>query len=182
MAFGALNRGDPMSNRDAQYRDWQGGAAPQSQPQGQAQGQGQRQGDMPMPKSQSMPFSQYADREQGQNPQDQRRLPQGTGGGERGYGGLPDSDAPVPVDKTPKQSPRVVSAGQTPSTGPTAGSEAAAAAAAGANGPPGQNAGKKQNFDEVVELIAAQPQKTYVASPPELEMILARTSAGGQPK
>jgi CCR4-NOT transcriptional complex subunit CAF120 len=39
-----------------------------------------------------------------------------------------------------------------------------------------------KQFDAVVDLIAAQPQKTYVASPPELEMILARTSAGGQPK
>lgn len=39
-----------------------------------------------------------------------------------------------------------------------------------------------KQFDAVVELIGLQPQKTYVASPPELEMILARTSAGGQPK
>lgn len=42
--------------------------------------------------------------------------------------------------------------------------------------------GSTKAFDPIVELIAAQPQKTYVASPPELEMILARTSAGGQPK
>ncbi len=48
-------------------------------------------------------------------------------------------------------------------------------------GPPAQAAWMKE-FDAVVELIGAQPQKTYVASPPELEMILARTSAGGQPK
>lgn len=40
----------------------------------------------------------------------------------------------------------------------------------------------KRRFDGIVDLIAVQPQKTYVASPPELEMILARTSAGGQPK
>ncbi|KAK4683561.1 hypothetical protein P7C73_g6682, partial [Tremellales sp. Uapishka_1] len=39
-----------------------------------------------------------------------------------------------------------------------------------------------KEFTPVVELIAAQPQKTYVNSPPELEMIMARTSAGGQPK
>ncbi|KAK8850445.1 hypothetical protein IAR55_004363 [Kwoniella newhampshirensis] len=39
-----------------------------------------------------------------------------------------------------------------------------------------------ERFERIVELIALQPQKTYVASPPELEMILARTSAGGQPK
>lgn len=39
-----------------------------------------------------------------------------------------------------------------------------------------------KQFETIVDLIAAQPQKTYVASPPELEMILARTSAGGQPK
>lgn len=39
-----------------------------------------------------------------------------------------------------------------------------------------------KQFDTIVELIGLQPQKTYVASPPELEMILARTSAGGQPK
>ncbi|OXG96137.1 CCR4-NOT transcriptional complex subunit CAF120 [Cryptococcus neoformans A2-102-5] len=37
-------------------------------------------------------------------------------------------------------------------------------------------------FRSIVDLIAIQPQKTYVTSPPELEMILARTSAGGQPK
>lgn len=37
-------------------------------------------------------------------------------------------------------------------------------------------------FRAIVDLIAIQPQKTYVTSPPELEMILARTSAGGQPK
>ena len=46
----------------------------------------------------------------------------------------------------------------------------------------GANAPSVKQFDAVVDLIAAQPQKTYVASPPELEMILARTSAGGQPK
>ena len=44
-----------------------------------------------------------------------------------------------------------------------------------------QPAGMRE-FGAVIELIGMQPQKTYVASPPELEMILARTSAGGQPK
>jgi CCR4-NOT transcriptional complex subunit CAF120 len=39
-----------------------------------------------------------------------------------------------------------------------------------------------KDFQAIVELIGMQPQKTYVASPPELEMILARTSVGGQPK
>lgn len=39
-----------------------------------------------------------------------------------------------------------------------------------------------KEFSGIVELIGMQPQKTYVASPSELEMILARTSAGGQPK
>ncbi|ODN82846.1 hypothetical protein L202_01107 [Cryptococcus amylolentus CBS 6039] len=39
-----------------------------------------------------------------------------------------------------------------------------------------------EKFQAILELIALQPQKTYVTSPPELEMILARTSAGGQPK
>ncbi len=48
-------------------------------------------------------------------------------------------------------------------------------------GPSGNSAWMK-DFDPVVNLIALQPQKTYCASPPELEMILARTSAGGQPK
>jgi CCR4-NOT transcriptional complex subunit CAF120 len=37
-------------------------------------------------------------------------------------------------------------------------------------------------FDDIVELIGYQPHKTYVASPPELEMIFARTSAGQMPK
>ncbi|WVQ63247.1 uncharacterized protein L199_001398 [Kwoniella botswanensis] len=59
------------------------------------------------------------------------------------------------------------------------------------NGPPPPGAANDPNpsfggvlkrFDKIVELIAHQPQKTYVTSPPELEMILARTSAGGQPK
>jgi CCR4-NOT transcriptional complex subunit CAF120 len=49
-------------------------------------------------------------------------------------------------------------------------------------GSPGLSAEKMREFDRLVELIEAQPQKTYMASPPELEMILARTSAGGQPK
>lgn len=40
----------------------------------------------------------------------------------------------------------------------------------------------KQEFEPVVELISYQPHKTYVTSPPELEMIFARTSAGHQPK
>ena len=39
-----------------------------------------------------------------------------------------------------------------------------------------------KEYDEVVNLIGQQPGKTYVASPPELEMILARTSAGGPAK
>ena len=51
----------------------------------------------------------------------------------------------------------------------------------GSGGPGGPQPWMKQ-FDPIVELIGIQPQKTYVASPPELEMILARTSAGGQPK
>lgn len=37
-------------------------------------------------------------------------------------------------------------------------------------------------FQPIVELISYQPHKTYVASPPELEMIFARTSAGQTPK
>ncbi|BEJ16455.1 hypothetical protein CspHIS471_0510600 [Cutaneotrichosporon sp. HIS471] len=40
----------------------------------------------------------------------------------------------------------------------------------------------RQSFGPVVELISYQPQKTYVSSPPELEMIFARTSAGQQPR
>ena len=40
----------------------------------------------------------------------------------------------------------------------------------------------QREFNTVVDLIAAQPNKHYVASPPELEMILARTSAGALPK
>jgi hypothetical protein len=46
----------------------------------------------------------------------------------------------------------------------------------------GLDQGKMREFEGIVELIAMQPQKTYVACPPEIEMILARTSAGGQPK
>jgi CCR4-NOT transcriptional complex subunit CAF120 len=39
-----------------------------------------------------------------------------------------------------------------------------------------------KEYAAIVDLIGAQPSKTYMSSPPELEMILARTSAGGQPK
>lgn len=70
--------------------------------------------------------------------------------------------------------------GSTPALAPVAPPENAAA--------PGPDSGEDappawmREFDTIVELFNAQPQKTYVASPPELEMILARTSAGGQPK
>jgi CCR4-NOT transcriptional complex subunit CAF120 len=37
-------------------------------------------------------------------------------------------------------------------------------------------------FQPIVELIGLQPAKVYGASPPELEMIVAKTSAGGPPK
>jgi CCR4-NOT transcriptional complex subunit CAF120 len=40
----------------------------------------------------------------------------------------------------------------------------------------------QREFNGIVDLIGAQPNKHYVASPPELEMILARTSAGALPK
>jgi hypothetical protein len=40
----------------------------------------------------------------------------------------------------------------------------------------------QREFNNIVDLIGAQPNKHYVASPPELEMILARTSAGALPK
>lgn len=40
----------------------------------------------------------------------------------------------------------------------------------------------QREFNNIVDLIGAQPNKHYAASPPELEMILARTSAGALPK
>ncbi|WWC65133.1 uncharacterized protein I303_107747 [Kwoniella dejecticola CBS 10117] len=52
----------------------------------------------------------------------------------------------------------------------------------GTNEPNAQLGGVLKRFERIVDLISHQPQKTYVTSPPELEMILARTSAGGQPK
>ncbi|ORX41110.1 hypothetical protein BD324DRAFT_42831 [Kockovaella imperatae] len=122
-----------------------------------------------MAKSQSMPFSRLNERSNSGDSipsRDKRSSPMDTQGPNRGYGGLPDKvTPPPPVDKTPKQSPRLASAGQI-----------------GNSSPSQNNSYKLHSFDNIVELIAAQPQKTYVASPPELEMILARTSAGGQPK
>jgi CCR4-NOT transcriptional complex subunit CAF120 len=47
--------------------------------------------------------------------------------------------------------------------------------------PPDQPAWMRE-FAPIVELLGMQPAKTYVSSPPELEMIWARTSAGQQPK
>lgn len=60
-------------------------------------------------------------------------------------------------------------------------------ATSNASGPVPGAAGSKQpewmkEYAAIVDLIGAQPAKTYMTSPPELEMILARTSAGGQPK
>ena len=60
-------------------------------------------------------------------------------------------------------------------------------AASNASGPVPGAAGSRQpdwmkEYAAIVDLIGAQPSKTYMSSPPELEMILARTSAGGQPK
>lgn len=49
-------------------------------------------------------------------------------------------------------------------------------------GPDGGNPKWKEEFELIVDLISCQPLKTYVASPPELEMIFARTSSGQQPK
>ncbi|WVN89606.1 uncharacterized protein L203_104833 [Cryptococcus depauperatus CBS 7841] len=51
-----------------------------------------------------------------------------------------------------------------------------------ASGPGNHDIVDMDRFMPIMELIAVQPQKVYVTSPPELEMILARTSAGGQPK
>jgi hypothetical protein len=39
-----------------------------------------------------------------------------------------------------------------------------------------------QVFRPLMELIDNQAKKLYGASPPELEMIFARTANGGQPK
>lgn len=48
--------------------------------------------------------------------------------------------------------------------------------------PQGNQPTWQREFNNIVDLIGAQPNKHYVASPPELEMILARTSAGALPK
>ena len=77
------------------------------------------------------------------------------------------------IPQTPRERERVASA--------TA--AAAGGGPVGLNGSPGGPASTwMREFEDIVDLIGGQPGKTYVASPPELEMILARTSAGGQPK
>jgi CCR4-NOT transcriptional complex subunit CAF120 len=66
---------------------------------------------------------------------------------------------------------------QTVQQPPTPSSQALANGAGQANQPTWQ-----REFNNIVDLIGSQPNKHYVASPPELEMILARTSAGALPK
>lgn len=146
---------------------------------GPVQGQGQAPG--AVPKSQSMGFVPR------QNSSGQRGVPdthpyRGFLNGQQqqqqqqqqAQQGMSRSST-MPVDRQGQSSPPVQNQPARTSTGSPLQQQH--------NSPPrGGKGNPLSEFDRVVELIAAQPQKTYVASPPELEMILARTSAGGQPK
>ncbi|WVQ70567.1 hypothetical protein IAR50_000086 [Cryptococcus sp. DSM 104548] len=94
----------------------------------------------------------------------------------------PQTKAAVP----PKQGvPRSVSMPMqppAPGTTPNGGGGSPRRASQFGSGPFESGTINTEKFQAILELIALQPQKTYVTSPPELEMILARTSAGGQPK
>jgi CCR4-NOT transcriptional complex subunit CAF120 len=116
-----------------------------------------------MNRSQSMPFDQQVQQQQRQQSPMQN-----------GANSPSTATPPPPAEKDvrPAGSPNVTPARQALGS-PGPGSPA--------NGTSPGDAWKRR-FDGIVDLIAVQPQKTYVASPPELEMILARTSAGGQPK
>ncbi|KIR42534.1 CCR4-NOT transcriptional complex subunit CAF120 [Cryptococcus deuterogattii 99/473] len=100
--------------------------------------------------------------------------------------------APLAQQPPPKHIPRSASMpmqppapGTTPNGGsgsPRRGSSFVNPPQPDAAGPANASQVDMDRFRSIVDLIAIQPQKTYVTSPPELEMILARTSAGGQPK
>lgn len=167
---------------------------------------GQRQGPMNgqgFPKSQSMGFNQgqgMPNRDMGQSQPphlraDNRQHSGGSGGSDR----LPKSSS-MPLDRQLPGTPPTN--GTSMSSSPTHGSpqpvgqnsspirpadNQRSRAASNASGPVPGAAGSRQpdwmkEYAAIVDLIGAQPSKTYMSSPPELEMILARTSAGGQPK
>lgn len=136
------------------------GGMPRSQTMGgqsQLQPQPQRQGSGGVPETH--PYRGFLTAQQ-----DRQQQQQGSG--------LPRSvSSPVGQPLAP---PPPTKAAPTPPAGPAGGPTGRSAA-------PG-SADWMSEFDPIVDLIQAQPAKTYVASPPELEMILARTSVGGQPK
>lgn len=158
-----------------------------------------------MPKSQSMGFSHQQQQRGAPEPNAYRGnlagYPEEQAQPDYGQGrpqGLPKSSS-MPLDKaTPPLppsnhsplpgSPSMVAQGQPHRGSPLTGEQdrpvrdRTVSAGSGRGVPPGGQPEWMKEFAPVVELIGMQPQKTYVASPPELEMILARTSAGGQPK
>ncbi|WVW80918.1 hypothetical protein I302_102909 [Kwoniella bestiolae CBS 10118] len=129
-------------------------------------------GNATVPKSQSMGFAR---------PQTQSYSPHG----QQQQQSLPPS-GPDPTQRMPRSSSMPIDQ-HTPPVPPAKinsprNSLQNSPGGGGGNEPNSSFGGVLKRFDRIVELIAHQPQKTYVTSPPELEMILARTSAGGQPK
>jgi hypothetical protein len=93
--------------------------------------------------------------------------------------GLRQSGPPPPQAGSPSAnsgSPSNMPTPQMVQQAPTPSSQAQA------QGPQANQPNWQREFNIIVDLIGAQPNKHYVASPPELEMILARTSAGALPK
>jgi len=151
-----------------------------------------------MPKSQSMgfqrqnvpethPYRGYLNSQQDQGANSPNELDErSTHSGQRGQGAqggqngsMPRSNT-MPLNQMQKSSP--VRSPPPIEKETMSGSPSLSNIGEGVGGVGAPNQPWMRQFEVIVELIAAQPQKTYVASPPELEMILARTSAGGQPK
>ena len=200
----------PLSNDFGPYPS--GGSMPRSQTmgfQGQGQGQNQARGNMgvpdshpyrglvdaqgrgeqtQMPRSGSMPLNQAQGRSMGVTNGASSPMRPGSGTGSPAAGSpnssqirQPPSNQLQPIQSnTPpihsSNSPSNMPTPQTVQQPPTPSSQALA------NGQQPNQPTWQREFNNIVDLIGAQPNKHYVASPPELEMILARTSAGALPK
>jgi CCR4-NOT transcriptional complex subunit CAF120 len=136
-----------------------------------------------MPRSNSMPLDKAAlASSNGHAPPSDRSSPASTLSRGTGPSVLTSDDRGPAL--LPEGSPKQRAQAQAATPG-TASQQPSASAAPSAPSAPAGTAAQPawmNQFNAVVELIGMQPAKTYVSSPPELEMILAKTSAGGQPK
>jgi hypothetical protein len=136
-----------------------------------------------MPRSNSMPLDKAAlASSNGHAPPSDRSSPASTLSRGTGPSVLTSDDRGPAL--LPEGSPKQRAQAQAATPGTASQQPSASAAPSAPSAPAGTAAHPAwmNQFNAVVELIGMQPAKTYVSSPPELEMILARTSAGGQPK